>query len=195
MTKCDFTRLDLGCSYHKKADYLGIDILKTQDVDVLADASALPFADNCFEKVFSQYVLEHIADNLAVLRELYRVCRNGAQIHLILPHATCPAFYDDITHVHKYTTRTWEHFDHDLHAITGHPNYLPEVNFKLVHFELRWWPPQVIAGKTRWKRVLLNSLNKLINSFAKRFPFFCERIWAQWVGGFYEIEYLLKVIK
>lgn len=191
----DGFKLDLGCSYHKKPGFIGIDILRTEDVDVLADACNLPFKDNTFTEIYSQYVLEHVADNLSSIQEMYRVCQNGATIQLILPHATCPAFYDDITHVHKYSSRTWEHFDHDMHIITGHPNYLPEVNLKLEHFELRWWPPQIIARKVAWKRGLLNSVNNTINWFANKSPFLCERVWAWWVGGFYEIEYTLRVIK
>ncbi len=195
MADSKYSRLDLGCSYHKLSGYLGLDILKAADVDVQADGCALPFADNVFDEIYSQYALEHISDNLAVIQEMFRVCRKDAVIRLILPHSTCPAFYDDLTHVHKYSSRTWEHFDQELHSLTGHPNYLPDVNLKLLACELRWWPPQIIARKTGGKRFILNCANGLINFLANRHPFFCERIWAWWVGGFYEIEYLLKVIK
>lgn len=189
-------RLDLGCSYHKRDGYLGVDILKAEGVDVVCDACHMPFEDNTVEEIYSSYALEHIPDNLAVIKEMYRICKPDSKIRLILPHATCPAFYDDLTHYHKYTTRTWEHYDHDWHDLTGHPNYLPEVNLKLLRFELRWWPPQVIARKNSFlKRLILKTLNQVISRFANSAPFLCERIWAHWVGGFYEIDYTLKVIK
>ena len=188
-------RLDLGCSYHKKDGYIGIDILKADGVNVVTDAQSMPFKTSIFDEVYSSYALEHIPDNLAVITELYRICKPDTLIRLILPHSTCPAFYDDLTHCHKYSSRTWEHYDQEMHELTGHPNYLPDVNFKLDSFELRWWPPQVIERKSGLKKIFLRFLNKFINSLANNNPFLCERLWCNWVGGFYEIEYVLRVIK
>ena len=188
-------KLDLGCSFHKREGFVGIDILRANGIDIQADACFLPFKDNAFDEVYSSYALEHIQDNLKVIQELWRVCEHGAIVRLVLPHFSNPAFYDDLTHRHKYSTRTFEHYDHDFHKITGHPNYLPEVNLKVEKAKLGWWPPQVIDRKILWKRSVLKILNRAINFLANRYPFLCERVWCNWVGGFYEVNFTVRVIK
>ncbi len=47
---------------------------------LLADGDDLPFASNCFSAVSSWYVMEHLANPSAVLRELVRVTRPGGVI-------------------------------------------------------------------------------------------------------------------
>lgn len=188
-------KLDLGCSKHKLKGYIGLDILRADYVDVVCDARKLPFADNCVSEVYSRYALEHIPDNLAVISELFRVCKHNAVIKLILPHFSNPAWSDDLTHVYKYSTRTFEHYDHDMHELTGHPNYLPDVNIKVESAQLGWWPPQIIERKSTLKRMILGTANWFINTIANAHPFLCERIWCSWVGGFYDISYIIRVIK
>ena len=46
----------------------------------LADITALPFADNTFDGVRGERVLQHLADPLAALREMVRVAKPGAPI-------------------------------------------------------------------------------------------------------------------
>ncbi len=49
------------------------------------DATALPFADGSFASVFSNCVIEHIADLAAVLTEVHRVMRPGGELVLTVP--------------------------------------------------------------------------------------------------------------
>ena len=46
----------------------------------LADAQSLPFADGAFAVVTTRFSLHHMADPLAVLREMVRVCAPGGHI-------------------------------------------------------------------------------------------------------------------
>ena len=55
------------------------------DVDVLADAATLPFADAAFDCVIATEVLEHCADPAAVVREVARVLRPGGVALLTTP--------------------------------------------------------------------------------------------------------------
>lgn len=60
----------------KNLDYLTAD-LYSPIVDVKADILALPFADESFDVIFCNHVLEHIEDDTQAISELYRVMRKG----------------------------------------------------------------------------------------------------------------------
>ena len=48
-------------------------------VDVQADITQLPFADEEFDVVLINHVLEHVPDDRQALREIYRVLRPGGR--------------------------------------------------------------------------------------------------------------------
>jgi SAM-dependent methyltransferase len=78
--------LDLGCgsTVHKSLlekcgyTYVGIDFNRPA-APFLADAHALPFADNSFSFIISIAVLEHLAFPLLAVREVARVLKPGAR--------------------------------------------------------------------------------------------------------------------
>jgi len=60
------------------ATYIGVDIQPQQGyVDVVVDASLLPFKDESFDVVISTEVLEHVENWRAVVSELKRVLKRG----------------------------------------------------------------------------------------------------------------------
>ena len=63
---------------------------------VCADAAALPLADGCATGVILSEVLEHVADDVAVLREAFRVLRPGGVAAITVPHANYPWRWDPI---------------------------------------------------------------------------------------------------
>jgi SAM-dependent methyltransferase len=100
--------LDLGCGPGSITSELaaglsavGVDLdpLAIEAVPVAAaDAAALPFPDACFDALYANALLQHVADPLAVLREARRVARPGAVIGVgdadwggVLMHPADPA--------------------------------------------------------------------------------------------------------
>ena len=71
--------LDVGCGYTPRGD-VNCDIKMTPCVDVICSAEALPFKDGSFDEVHSQFVIEHCADPVRMIREMVRVTRNKAII-------------------------------------------------------------------------------------------------------------------
>lgn len=60
----------------KNLDYTTTD-LNSPLADVRADICQLPFAENSFDVIFCNHVLEHIPDDTKAMQELYRVLNPG----------------------------------------------------------------------------------------------------------------------
>lgn len=79
---------EIGCGDQKvMEDSIGVDIRKTKEIDIVADAHKLPFKDNCFDLVYSSHVIEHFShqDVKAVLYEWIRVLKDGCTFELLCP--------------------------------------------------------------------------------------------------------------
>jgi len=66
-------------------DVTNVDVFPFPNVDVIADGSALPFADDAFDVVCSEQVLEHVSDSSAMVRELVRIAKPGGSIFVAVP--------------------------------------------------------------------------------------------------------------
>ena len=77
-------KLNLGCGNHKLDGYVNCDIASACNPDRIVDLEQTPwpFEANVAEEVVLSHVLEHIGERtatyLAVIKELYRVCADGA---------------------------------------------------------------------------------------------------------------------
>jgi len=69
-----------------------------------ASADALPFADASFDGVLLNEVLEHVADEIQTVREIYRVLRPGGHLILISPNRWFP-FEGHGMHIGQYRIR------------------------------------------------------------------------------------------
>lgn len=79
--------LDLGCGTVKQANFIGLDRYPLPGVDVIADLDQpLPFRDNSVDLVYASHSLEHVADLVFVMKEIYRVCCHGAQVCIVAPY-------------------------------------------------------------------------------------------------------------
>ena len=87
--------LDVGCGNHKhKGTYIGVDKYPGEDVDIVCDIehNRLPLEDNIVDGVYSRHFFEHVDDFNYVLKEIYRVCKDGAIVEIIVPHFTRPPY-------------------------------------------------------------------------------------------------------
>jgi SAM-dependent methyltransferase len=150
---------------------------------VLGDALELPFAANTFDAVIVSEVLEHIPDDAAAMREVFRVAKPGSIIGVSVPRwfpeQLCWTLSDDYSsnpggHVRIYTrtrltrvlagagfTVTYRHHAHALHSVYWWLRCAFGVNHddawvpRLYHRALVWQ----IMRRPRWLDNLERALN------------------------------------
>jgi hypothetical protein len=98
-------RLNLGCGNRKIAGWMNVDKVAATNPDQIVDLEALPWPwpDDSIDEVLLSHVLEHLGAEtdvyLGIIKELYRVCRDGAKITIVVPHPRHDYFLSDPTHV------------------------------------------------------------------------------------------------
>lgn len=80
---------------------LHMDVNPNMNVDIVADASHLPFKNSAFTLVICRFVLEHVEDPITVVSEIYRVLKPGGIIYIDMPFLNpmhnSPADYSRLT--------------------------------------------------------------------------------------------------
>jgi len=110
------SKLNLGCGSRKRDGYVNVDVSPECAPDQVVDLEALPwpFEDDSADEILMSHVLEHLgADSrtfLGIIKELYRVCRDGAIVHVIVPHPRHDDFLIDPTHVRPILPETFQLF-------------------------------------------------------------------------------------
>lgn len=81
-------RLDLGCGTKRRHGFIGVDRFHLPGARVLGDLDAprLPFCDNTFGLILSFHSLEHVADLMATMAEIWRIARPGSQVVITAPY-------------------------------------------------------------------------------------------------------------
>lgn len=113
-------KLNLGCGHNKLPGWVNVDMFPECAPDVLCDLEALPWpwADDSVDEALFNHSLEHLGQStrtfLGMMQELYRVCRDGAQIAINVPHPRHDDFLTDPTHVRIVTPGLLSLFDRKL---------------------------------------------------------------------------------
>ncbi|WP_062062489.1 class I SAM-dependent methyltransferase [Aquimarina longa] len=97
----------------KHLDYITTD-LNSPLADVKADICNLPFAENEYDIIFCNHVLEHIPDDTKAMQELFRVLKPGGMAVLQIPQdlKRATTFEDDTITDPKERARIFGQYDH-----------------------------------------------------------------------------------
>lgn len=104
-------KLNLGCGQNKIENTINIDISNYFDPDKCFPLDNIniqwDIESNSIEEVYAFHIIEHLGksteDYFHFIKELYRVCKDGAIIHIIVPHPKNDNFLHDATHVRPIT--------------------------------------------------------------------------------------------
>ena len=100
-----------------------------------------------------------------------------------------------MTHLRPFSVRSFEYYDLEYARRAGSPIYLSDVNLKTCSVRLKYWPERIYGNKSWLKRVILRTMDTMFSWLANWNPFLCERFWCNWVGGFYEVTFVLEPLK
>lgn len=107
-------KLNLGSGLKRYDGYINVDHDPMVNPDVLLSISdkSLPFEDNSVEAVKLYHILEHIGGDsfFHLIKELYRVCEDGAILDIEVPHHRHDEMYGDPTHCRFFTVDTFRLF-------------------------------------------------------------------------------------
>ena len=101
-------KLNLGCGGNYKEGWVNLDVIDVKK-DIKHDLNKLPypFKDNTFDEVLMRMILEHLDNPLIKLKEIIRICKKGAKLTIIVPHAFSYANVTDLQHKTNFTENSF----------------------------------------------------------------------------------------
>ncbi len=100
-------KLNLGCGENKFPGYINVDKFGVPDIKHDLETFPWPWENNSVKEIQLIHVLEHLGQDaeiyFGIFKEMYRICTNGAKVHIVVPHFRHEYFYDDPTHVRIVT--------------------------------------------------------------------------------------------
>lgn len=178
-------KLNLGCGEFHKPGFLNVDFGARIPPDLVHNLNEFPypFADDEFELIEADHVLEHLENPFAVMREAHRILSPEGKLVIRVPHFS----------------RGFTHADHKRGFDVTFPYYFnPEfkggysgTNFTLEAMRLTWFAQAYLKRTVLSKSVFAigSTVGKIFDALANASPFLCSRFWCFYVGGFEQIEY------
>ena len=102
-------RLNLGCGSSRMPGWINVDRIAACAPDQVVDLERFPWPwpDASVDELLLSHVLEHLGADpsvyIGVFKEMWRVCRNGATVTIVVPHPRHDDFLADPTHVRAVT--------------------------------------------------------------------------------------------
>lgn len=153
--------IDIGCGRRRRPGAIGIDQFPLPTVDIVADLEkGLPFLkDSSVDVVYADSFLEHVDNYEQLMRDIHRVCKPGATIHVKVPHFSNPYYYSDYTHRRFFGLYTFDYFvarDHQkMKRIV--PDYYADFRFDILDRSISFYSPFKV------RRLFKKLLTKLVN--------------------------------
>lgn len=157
-------KLDLGCGKNKHGNCIGIDWSKeNSDADIISDLNrGIPFPDSSADEIYASHILEHIDDLTGILKEIHRVCRNGATVHIWVPFCMNLTAFTDPEHKHFFGPGTLDFFCWNRKTAGRGPKLF---NIKKAEWEICYtkWTGRVVKNLVRFTGGVRSPFNQYID--------------------------------
>jgi len=184
-------KLNIGCGKEYIPEWINVDGNNSVKADVYCDLlGALPFQSDSVDSVLLSHVLEHIPQEKlwSFLDEIYRVCKNGAVIHIFVPHFTSIHAFGP-THYTAWHINSMNTFDDECkynYSIEKYCNFRCKVIKANLHFLMT--RGKGLSNKYKIYKLSpdwLWNFNRVVQMFFERF----------WPFRFDEISWKIRVVK
>ena len=142
--KTEMRRINLGSGMFRKEGYINIDKDLSAKPDIVRDIErGLPFDSDSVDEVRACHILEHVSDFIFVLKEIYRVCKNGATVFIEVPIGIS----DDPTHKTFFTPTSFDHWIEPLDGKEGRKQdyYGGNIHFRAIERAIVATPQPVLC--------------------------------------------------
>jgi Predicted O-linked N-acetylglucosamine transferase, SPINDLY family len=159
--KSETLRVDIGCGDRKPDNFVGVDVCPGLGVDIVADLNQrFPFPDNSVDELRAYDTIEHLVDRIHTMNEIWRICKDGAKVDILVPSTDGRGAFQDPTHVSFWNINSFLYYCIDF------PNYIDLCRkygfkgaFKAVRLEHEESPQNVIHVKA--ELIVVKNQNKV----------------------------------
>jgi len=130
--------LHLGCGGKPTIEQpaVNVDIRPLRGVDVVYDLNDLPWPwkDGEFDKIDATDIVEHLADVVATVEEMWRVLEPGGMLWIRGPHQFGRNWLSDPTHLRAFNEFSFDYLDPNL-PNGRYLDYLTDRKFRVLQAE------------------------------------------------------------
>ncbi|NES84576.1 MAG: glycosyltransferase [Moorea sp. SIO2B7] len=109
--------LDLGCGKHKEKDFIGVDCVANDQVDVVADLNnRFPFAKDSVDFIKAHDIIEHLQDRIHTMNEIWRISKPNAIIDIRVPSTDGRGAFQDPTHISFWNLNSFMYYCQEFPA-------------------------------------------------------------------------------
>lgn len=128
-------KLDLGGGKDPLEDHVNVDLRELPEVDIIASADDLPFADESVDRIHANSLVPHIPDLNTAMEEWSRVLKPGGELELAATHAHSTGIVADPDHYSwSWASDTPGWYDHNSEWA-----YYSDASLKLENVEVVGW--------------------------------------------------------
>lgn len=116
----DIKKLHLGCGRNILEDWINLDSIPLNGVDIVADLdncknTKLPFEDNSIDEFLATHLIEHLRNPLPFMEEIHRIAKQDAKAVFRVPYGASDDAFEDPTHVRQYFLNSFQYFEQPVY--------------------------------------------------------------------------------